>query len=284
MLPVGRVSAEQKTQLVITKAHADQAAATLMIEGLNFGDVTPQVQLNGNVLQVLGFTNESIAAVLPPLSPGNYLLTVRSGRSTTNVDQFIVSLGAIGPQGPQGEVGPAGPMGPAGPAGPQGETGATGATGPQGPTGPMGPIGPMGPTGPTGPQGPSGILSSGQVSWPGTQPSGALDFISAPVDLWISGTTQRVYVNAQAVVHANSATTLNVQLCAKLKIGFFPQGMPVRLRNISVAANTPTAVGLSGIVTGLDAGSYWIGMCGTTPSPGSWNATGDSYTNVLVLQ
>lgn len=76
---------------------------------------------------------DMLTVVAPPVTPGEFLLTVMNG---TNHAEFSISLAGDGAPGP---VGPAGPPGPAGPAGPLGPIGATGPAGPVGPAGPPGP-------------------------------------------------------------------------------------------------------------------------------------------------
>ena len=76
--------------------------------------------------------------------------------STSQHDEYDLTIGTVGPEGPTGPTGPQGETGATGPTGPQGETGATGPTGPQGETGATGPTGPQGETGATGPTGPQG--------------------------------------------------------------------------------------------------------------------------------
>jgi len=154
--PVVVYAEQPKGALVITKARAEVASDTLFIEGHNFGDGVPFVQLDGHVLTVLGSGNSAIQAVLPNLPDGNYLLTVSRGNSANDIDRFVVSLGTTGPQGPQGDVGPTGPQGPSGPQGPKGDEGATGPAGPAGPKGDAGPAGPKGDMGAPGPQGAQG--------------------------------------------------------------------------------------------------------------------------------
>jgi hypothetical protein len=72
------VSGQPKGQVVITHARADSASETLMIEGRNFGPRTPVVQLDAQVLAVLGSTDSSIAAVLPQLAPRGRVFMARS--------------------------------------------------------------------------------------------------------------------------------------------------------------------------------------------------------------
>ncbi|HSL21114.1 MAG TPA: IPT/TIG domain-containing protein [Vicinamibacterales bacterium] len=308
-------------QLVITTARADQASDTLFIEGHNFGETQPYVQLNGHVLTVLGSTDDSIAAVLPQVPSGNYLLTVSRGRSANDYDRFVVSLGTSGPQGPQGEpgppgaVGPAGPagppgpaggIGPQGPAGPKGDNGPAGAVGPTGPagpvgpagaagpagpsgsTGPIGPIGPMGLTGPRGPEGPSGIVTTyyeTQANSP--QPAGTATmpgFASPAVTVSIGASTQRVFVQAQRMFVARSQGTLDVMLCYRSALDIYPRPTGIVLRGIGASGATRIPVSLSGIITGLAPGGYYIAMCAATTNSATWDSGGEANTTALLLR
>ena len=157
------LSTTTSKQLVVATARADTSTDTLLIQGANFGDLVPYVQLDHYVLTVITSAPESIAAALPHgLAPGNYVLFVSRGQSSVENDKFVVTIGGVGAQGPQGPVGPAGPKGDPGSQGPAGPAGPAGAVGPEGPAGPTGAIGPIGPTGPpgssgvTGPAGPLG--------------------------------------------------------------------------------------------------------------------------------
>ena len=59
-----------------------------------------------------------LTATLPgSVSAGNYLLILRSGNGSTQIDSMDITIGAAGPQGPQGEQGKLGPPGPIGPQG-----------------------------------------------------------------------------------------------------------------------------------------------------------------------
>jgi hypothetical protein len=122
------------------------------------------------------------------------------------------------------------------------------------------------------------------MNGPRQPPSNVVDFLAAEVVATITDPGHRLYVNTQAVFSSKVDATITVQLCAKYQGGFNPQQFGPVVRSISIPANRPTAVSLSGIISGLSVGSYWVGMCGSTNQPAAFNPTGDSYTNYLLLR
>ena len=162
-------------QLVITAATIDFSSTEITITGQNFGDTAPAAFLglpDGGIIDLSSewlVSATEVRAMLPTgLPAGNYLLIVRAGNGSTEIDSMDITIGAEGPRGPAGADGPdgakgadgaTGPAGAQGDQGPQGDTGATGAQGdrgPQGDTGPQGQQGPQGDTGATGAQGKQG--------------------------------------------------------------------------------------------------------------------------------
>lgn len=281
------VYAEQpKSALVITKARADVASETLFIEGHNFGDGVPFVQLDGHVLTVLGSGDSAIAAALPQLADGNYLLTVSRGKSANEVDRFVVSLGTTGPPGPQGEAGPAGPAGPKGDAGPAGEQGAAGPQGPQGPAGAMGPIGLTGPAGPQGPEGPSGILSVATAVGTALQPQQfSYAFVGGPATVTLTASTERILIQAQGVFGttlSTGASLLNLAACWQQTNGVVVVVRQLRGLSTSVAARN--AYSVAGLATNLVAGTYNVGLCASSPLASQWNDNGDVVVTAMVLR
>lgn len=206
--------------------------------------------------------------------------------------------GAAGPQGPQGPAGPqgatgaTGPQGPAGPQGnpgPAGPAGAAGATGPQGPAGPagpagatgaQGPAGPAGATGPAGPQGPSGVVGQGFSTGSATVGS-TLAFIGPTVSVTVAA-GQKVYVSSNAALGANAtaATSLNIYICYQsgsiTQVGFGSFGL-------TAAANQRQMYGLSAVITGLSAGTYLVGLCGSSTNSANWTNNEYGYTSALVF-
>ena len=119
-------------------------AGTLTIFGERFrSGRTLEVTLGRFGLLVVTLdTDTVIGAELPDgIAPGDYLLTLLTGRGASQVASFDLTVGGAGPAGPMGPEGPRGEAGPHGEPGPQGEPGPRG---PQGVTGPPGPLGPKG--------------------------------------------------------------------------------------------------------------------------------------------
>lgn len=107
----------------ITSALADTEAGTLTIFGERFrSGRTLEVTLGRfGALVVTLDTDTVIGAELPDgIAPGDYLLTVLTGRGASQVDSFDLTVGGAGPAGP---MGPEGPQGEAGPPGPKGDPG-----------------------------------------------------------------------------------------------------------------------------------------------------------------
>jgi hypothetical protein len=183
-------------QLKIHYIYVDFLSNTLYIDGINFTKAkgVPVVTLKSRaediVLKLVDappYTDTTLQVNLPSgYAAGDYLLTISTGSSTTDYDEYNLTIGAVGPQGPKGDVGLTGPqgpqgvqgpIGPKGPQGPKGDTGATGATGPQGlqgiqgiqglkgdkgDQGIQGLQGDQGIPGPKGDQGPEGLVWLGE--------------------------------------------------------------------------------------------------------------------------
>lgn len=122
--------------VTVTSVEADTAVGILTIRGENLragkARKPTKVLLGASLepLPVIASSPTEITAVLPPLVPGSYLLTVGYGLSQPQFDQAWVAIGGTGVPGPQGTPGPAGPPGSpgaTGPAGPQGPPGTSGA-------------------------------------------------------------------------------------------------------------------------------------------------------------
>lgn len=176
----GAISRPKQPEISFVEADFNDPAfpdGLLFVSGVRFGHSPPSVTLSGIVLSVLGSTDTSITAQLPPsLGAGTYELIVTVAHRSHRSDEFEVTLGIQGPEGPQGlegsqglqgDVGPAGPQGDSGPSGADGADGAPGADGTQGPQGGQGPQGIQGEPGPQGVQGDPG--PQGEQGDPGPQ-------------------------------------------------------------------------------------------------------------------
>ena len=156
--PVLAGSKPSTPQLRISSVHQDFTGplCAISVSGFNFGEDVPAVDVGGIPLEVLSNSDAEILADIDcGVPPGDYLLVVTRGPSSTDYDAISLTLGAVGPQG---EVGPQGPQGPQGEPGAEGPQGQHGEVGPQGSQGPQGEVGPQGPQGEVGPQGPQGEL------------------------------------------------------------------------------------------------------------------------------
>jgi hypothetical protein len=194
-----------KKQLLIETVYVDFDNETLTILGRNFVEkkkntvvqLSDGAQGNDDQLEILSLDPNHIVAALPAKyisAPGDYLLTVTSGKGEKDYDRYGLTLGATGPQGdtgPQGPTGPQGLQGSAGiqgPKGDKGEKGATGEVGLQGIEGPTGAQGPQGPTGDTGLAGAPG--ATGAVGPQGIEgPTGAQGPQGPKGDTGLAGTT-----------------------------------------------------------------------------------------------
>ncbi len=113
-------SSTTTTQLTINGSGLSPGAASVLLG--SFGPLVVTTQ-----------TATQLVVTLPGgLTPGDYVLSVQIGPGKANIDESVVTIGAVGPGGPTGATGATGPMGAAG------AVGATGPTGPQGSKGVLG--------------------------------------------------------------------------------------------------------------------------------------------------
>ncbi len=193
--------------------------------------------------------------------------------------------GSIGPQGPQGPAGPAGADGPQGAIGPQGSQGPEGSAGPAGPMGPMGFMGPMGPQGPEGPLGPAGIVDGGSASGDGPAPNVTLMFLAPAVSVTLTKAGQRILVNASRALGStsvNGGAALTLWICHQNSGALQMAG--AGMGGLQVGQNRRVSFSLSAIISGLPAGTYSVGLCGTAPNPfAPWNNNGAGYTTAIVF-
>jgi len=137
----------------IFSSSATSTQLTINGNGLAPGTASVLLGLYGP-LTVNSQSATQLVVTLPSgLTAGDYVLSVKIGKGKGdddgNMDESVVTIGAVGPQGPTG------------PMGAQGIAGPSGAPGLQGPAGPVGASGPPGPQGSPGPQGPAGTPGSG---------------------------------------------------------------------------------------------------------------------------
>lgn len=153
--------------------------------------------------------------------------------------------------------------GPAGPAGPAGATGATG------PAGPAGATGATGPAGPAGPQGATGIVSVQTASGYGADPSATVSFIGPTTTVTVEANQRIIVIFDRALGSFAGANDLDIW------VAYQAEGDSIDLTgggifDLQVPANTRVPISINGVIGPLDAGTYTVGMAGSTSSP-NWN-------------
>ncbi len=153
-----------------------------------------------------------------------------------------------------------------------GARGATGATGPQGVAGVQGS------------QGVPGVIASVNSIGSSTIPSSSWGFIAPTVTVALQP-GQRVHITSYATLGttANPAGDLDLSVCYRLegststptRIGLGAWGM-------RIPAGTRLPFGLSAVLPGTAAGTYNVGLCGTSSDP-NWVEREWGYTTALVL-
>jgi hypothetical protein len=129
-----------------------------------------------------------------------------------------------------------------------------------------------------------GIVSGTSTSGGGVTPSAALSFLGPTVSVTV-GDGQRVYVSSNKALGstvAGGATDLGLAICYRLagtadiiSVGGWSLGL-------RVPQNTRVPMGLTAVISGLEAGTYDVGLCGSTSSA-NWNSNEYGYTSALVF-
>jgi VCBS repeat protein/collagen triple helix repeat protein len=219
-----------------------------------------------------------------------YRLDVAGTVRTTSGYQFPdgsvqTTAQLTGPPGPPGPTGPDGPQGPAGSPGAQGPQGPPGSTGAQGPQGPPGATGAQGPAGPPGPTGPSGIVGFNTVSGAGSTPNGTVQFLAPPAVVTIAA-GQKIYVESSKALGSTvsgGANDLDLWIGYRIQgpnpITTFGQGS----FDYAVLQYTRANFGLSAVLSSLAAGTYEVGLVGSTGSF-NWNSNEFGYSTAIVFQ
>ena len=67
-------------------------------------------------------------------------------------------------------------------------------------------------------------------------------------------------------------------------IGTFDGSVSYRFgRPLTAAQNQRQIFSIGAVITGLAAGTYNVGMCGSSSVPANWNSNEYSYTSAMVL-
>jgi hypothetical protein len=189
------------------------------------------------------------------------------------------TAGAMGLQGSQGAQGLQGSQGPQGLEGSQGLQGSQGAQGSQGPQGSQGL---QGLQGSQGPQGPSGVVSTvfaNDLSYSGALPS-TLTMLGGYATVTVAA-NQKVFVVSSAALGGTAASSgLNLYICYQAGTST-PSTVGLGLFGLQTSGASRQVYSLSASITGLTAGSYNVGLCGTA-SAATWNNNEYEYTTASV--
>ncbi len=124
------------------------------------------------------------------------------------------------------------------------------------------------------------------ASGSGANPTATSQFLAPPAVVQV-GAGQAVHVTSNKAFGSTvtgGADSLDLFVCHR------PQGstdVPTIIGegvfNNRVAQNTRVTMGLSGVITGLPAGSHQVGMCGDDDGNGNWNFNEFGYTSAMAL-
>ena len=113
-----------------------------------------------------------------------------------------------------------------------------------------------------------------------------ITFISAIATINVTSPTQAILVDASAAlgsVAVGGGTNLRLSICWQLGAGLLNDNGDFHL-GLRVAQNTRDLWSLTGRFTGLAAGAYKVGLCGTAEGTAAgWNSNEWSRTRAVLV-
>jgi len=199
------------------------------------------------------------------------------------------AAGAKGDKGDTGTGGAKGATGPVGPAGADGNNGTDGADGATGPAGPAGADGAAGTQGPQGSAGPSGVVGFASASGPGPNAGGVgttVEFIGVAVQATIAA-GNKVHLTATKALGSGAAgggNALNLWACSRSTA----PGAPIAQAGggslgMTVPQGQRHQYSINHVFSGMAAGTYLFGLCGSSSNPANWNSNEFGYASILVF-
>jgi hypothetical protein len=112
------------------------------------------------------------------------------------------------------------------------------------------------------------VFNSGSAQSIGTQ----IAFLGPTATVNVAGPAQKVLVIANQALGTtgNSAIGLNIWICYQSGSNPITSVGP-GVSNLAAVANTKSMYGLSSVITGVVAGTYQVGLCGSAPLLSTWN-------------
>ena len=149
------------------------------------------------------------------------------------------------------------------------KTSGSSTPGPAGPAGATGATGPAGPAGSAGPQGATGIVSVQTASGAGADPSATLSFIGPTTTVTVEANQRIIVIFDRALGSFTGANSLDIW------VAYQAEDASIQLTgggifSLQVPANTRVPIGINGVIGPLAAGTYTVGVAGSTSSP-NWN-------------
>jgi len=113
----------------------------------------------------------------------------------------------------------------------------------------------------------------------GTTPiSSNIQYIGPTVTLTVAA-NQKVFVDGNAALGSTGgASGLNLYIC----YGPGPTAVGLGIFGLTIPAGQRHTFGISAVVSGLSAGTYQFGMCGSASTTG-WNNNEYAYINGMVI-
>jgi hypothetical protein len=127
--------------------------------------------------------------------------------------------------------------------------------------------------------------TSGLSAAPTTTPT--IGFIAVPLNVTTTASTQKIFAVSEAALGstaAGGANTLRIWMCYRSTVA----GSPIvsvggGIYDLTVAQNQRHVFGINAVITGIAAGTYSVGLCGSSVTPANWNNNEYSYTSAMVL-
>jgi hypothetical protein len=119
----------------------------------------------------------------------------------------------------------------------------------------------------------------------GGNPSLTLGFIGATVSLSPTSTSQKIHVTSTKALGstaAGGATNLDLYICYQNTVGGTITKVGSGLFTLQVAQNMRLPFTLSAVITNLAAGTYNVGLCGSSTNSANWNNNEWSYVSAFL--
>jgi hypothetical protein len=122
------------------------------------------------------------------------------------------------------------------------------------------------------------------VSGSGPNPATTLAFIGPVANVAVANTSTKVHVTSHRYLGAlaTAANSLNLYICYQPVAGALTS-VGGGMLGAQVPANTRIPFGMSAVVTGVPAGTYNVGLCGSSTNA-NWTNNEWGYTSVIVSQ